>query len=351
MRLFDKNTLSVFEFEKIRWYVEQNCRNASSKRLANALGPIEDRDDCKLQLAQLSEFTSLLRNKAALPDTLFQDFEAECNALAVEGSVLTEKQLINIKVVSSTVNDVIKFFSSKADLFPALQELIGNVYKTDDIIKAIDTIVDETAYVRSSASKELSSIRADLSKKTRESDRKFRQFVNELNKLGWIRENEASFYNNRKVLAVLSEFKRDVKGLIHGSSETGKTTFIEPQETVALNNEIADLQNSEKREVYKLLRKLTYELRPYEVLIKNYHILLTTIDFIRAKAYFAVELNAHLPVIEKDPCIDLQNAVHPLLFLQNKASAKKQYPCLSKWTASSVLLSSAAPMQAVSLSP
>jgi DNA mismatch repair protein MutS2 len=326
MRLFDKNTLSVFEFEKVRKYVEENCRNASSKRLANALGPIDDRDDCKLQLAQLNEFTSLLRNKAALPDTLFQDFEAECNALAVEGSVLTEKQLINIKVVSSTVNDVIKFFSSKADLFPALQELIGNVYKTDDIIKAIDVIVDETAYVRSSASKELSSIRADLSKKTRESDRKFRQFVNELNKLGWIRENEAGFYNGRRVLAVMSEFKRDVKGLIHGSSETGKTTFIEPQDTVALNNEIADLQNSERREVYKLLRKLTNELRPYEVLIKNYHILLTTLDFIRAKAYFAVELNAYLPVIEKDPCIDLHNAVHPLLYLQNKASAKKTIP-------------------------
>lgn len=326
MRLFDKNTLSVFEFEKVRKYVEENCRNASSKRLANGLGPIDDRDDCKLQLAQLNEFTSLLRNKAALPDTLFQDFEAECNALAVEGSVLTEKQLINIKVVSSTVNDVIKFFSSKADLFPALQELIGNVYKTDDIIKAIDVIVDETAYVRSSASKELSSIRADLSKKTRESDRKFRQFVNELNKLGWIRENEAGFYNGRRVLAVLSEFKRDVKGLIHGSSETGKTTFIEPQDTVALNNEIADLQNSERREVYKLLRKLTNELRPYEVLIKNYHILLTTLDFIRAKAYFAVELNAHLPIIEKDPCIDLHNAVHPLLYLQNKASAKKTIP-------------------------
>jgi DNA mismatch repair protein MutS2 len=294
--------------------------------LANGLGPIDDRDDCKLQLAQLNEFTSLLRNKAALPDTLFLDFEAECNALAVEGSVLTEKQLINIKVVSSTVNDVIKFFSSKADLFPALQELIGNVYKTEDIIKAIDVIVDETAYVRSSASKELSSIRADLSKKTRESDRKFRQFVNELNKLGWIRENEAGFYNGRRVLAVLSEFKRDVKGLIHGSSETGKTTFVEPQDTVALNNEIADLQNSERREVYKLLRKLTNELRPYEVLIKNYHILLTTLDFIRAKAYFAVELNAHLPVIEKDPCIDLHNAVHPLLYLQNKASAKKTIP-------------------------
>jgi DNA mismatch repair protein MutS2 len=326
MRLFDKNTLAVFEFEKIRWHVEQHCRNRSSKALANALGPMEDREDCKLQLQQLNEFTSLLRNKAALPDTLFEDFETECNLLTVEGSVLTEKQFLNIKIVSSTVNDVIKFLSSKADLFPALQELIGNVYKTDDIIKTIDVIVDETAYVRSSASRELASIRSDLSKKTRESDRKFRQYVAELNKLGWVRENEASFYNGRRVLAVMSEFKRDVKGLVHGSSDTGKTTFIEPQSTVLLNNEIADLQNAEKREVYKLLRQLTHAIRPFAVLIKNYHILLTTLDFIRAKAYFAVELNAHLPVIEKDPCIELKNAVHPLLFMQNKASGKKTIP-------------------------
>jgi DNA mismatch repair protein MutS2 len=326
MRLFDNNTLTVFEFEKVRKYVEENCRNPSSKKLAQALSPIEDRDDCKLQLAQLNEFTSLLRNKAAIPDTLFIDFEAECNLLEVDGSVLTEKQFINIKVVSATVNDVIRFLTSKADLFPALQELIGNVYKTTDIIKAIDLIVDETGYVRSSASKDLASIRADLSKKTRESDRKFRQFVNELNKLGWIRENEAGFYNGRRVLAVMSEFKRDVKGLVHGSSETGKTTFIEPQETVALNNEIADLQNAERREVFKLLRKLTADIRTFALLIKNYHILLTTIDFIRAKAYFAVDLNASLPVIEKDPCISLEKAVHPLLFLQNKASSKKTIP-------------------------
>lgn len=326
MRLFDKNTLSVFEFEKVRKYVEENCRNASSKALAKALAPIEDREHCKLQLAQLNEFTGLLRNKAAIPDTLFVDFEAECNLLEVDGSVLTEKQFLNIKIVSGTVNDIIRFLSSKADLFPALQELLANVYKTDEIIKAIDAIVDETAYVRSSASKELASIRADLSKKTRESDRKFRQFVNELNKLGWIRENEAGFYNGRRVLAVMSEFKRDVKGLIHGSSETGKTTFIEPQETVALNNEIADLQNSERREVYKLLRQLTRTIHPFATLIKNYHILLTTVDFIRAKAYFAVELNANLPIIDKDPCIELHKAVHPLLFLQNKASGKKTIP-------------------------
>lgn len=326
MRLLDKNTLSVFEFEKIRWHVVENCRNASSKRLANALGPIEDRDACKLELQQLNEFTSLLRNKAAIPDTLFQDFEAECNMLAIEGSVLTEKQVINIKLVSQTVNDVIRFITAKEDLFPALQELIANVYKTTDIIKAIDAIVDETAYVRSSASKDLAHIRTELSKKNREAEKKFKQFVNELNKLGWLRENEANFFNGRRVLPILSEYKRDVKGLVHGSSESGKTTFIEPQDMVLLNNEIADLENEERREVFKLLRQLTRNLRPFALLIQNYHILLTKLDFIRAKAYFCVEINAHHPTIENAACIELHNAVHPLLFLQNKAQNKRTVP-------------------------
>lgn len=326
MKLLDKNTLTVFEFDKLRKLVEENCRNASSKRLAKALAPIEDRDACRLELEQLNEFTGLLRTKAAVPDTLFQDFEQECNMLSIDGSVLTEKQLLNIKLVSITVNDVIRFLSTKADLFPALQLLISNVYKTDDIIKGIDQIIDEMGFVRSSASKELAEIRSELSKKNREADKKFRQLVNQLNKLGWLRENEANFYNGRRVLPILSEFKRDVKGLVHGSSDTGKTTFIEPQDTVLLNNEIAELESAEKREIFRLLRKLTAELRPYALLIKEYHILLTKLDFIRAKAYLCVDMNAHLPTIEKEACISLHNAVHPLLFLQNKAQGKRTVP-------------------------
>jgi DNA mismatch repair protein MutS2 len=326
MKLYDKNTLALFEFEKILELIEQFCRNKSSKRIANQLAPIEDRELCKIALLQLNEFTMLLKNKGNFPDILFQDFEQECNLLEIDGAILSEKQFLNLKSVSSTVNDIVKFLNERNVQFPAMILLINNVYATKEIIQLIEKIVDETAQVRSSASKLLSEIRHDLSSKRRESERKFRQFVNDLNKLGWLRENEENFYNGRRVLAVLAEHKRDVKGLVHGNSETGKTTFIEPQNTVEINNDIAILENDERKEVYRILRELMVNLKPFSLLIKNYHTLLTKLDFIRAKAYFAIEINACHPIIENEPIIELKSAVHPLLFLQNKITKKTTIP-------------------------
>ena len=326
MKLYDKNTLALFEFEKILELIEQFCRNKSSKRIANQLAPIEDRELCKIALFQLNEFTMLLKNKGNFPDILFQDFEQECNLLEIDGAILSEKQFLNLKSVSSTVNDIVKFLNERNVQFPAMILLINNVYATKEIIQLIEKIVDETAQVRSSASKLLSEIRHDLSSKRRESERKFRQFVNDLNKLGWLRENEENFYNGRRVLAVLAEHKRDVKGLVHGNSETGKTTFIEPQNTVEINNDIAILENDERKEVYRILRELMVNLKPFSLLIKNYHTLLTKLDFIRAKAYFAIEINACHPIIENEPIIELKSAVHPLLFLQNKITKKTTIP-------------------------
>lgn len=326
MRIYDNNTYQLFEYDKIRKFIEAHCRNASSKNLAKSLEPIEDRELCKLQLQQLNEYVSLYRNKGYFPDTLFHDFEAECNLLSVAGTILTEKQFMNIKHVSLIVNDVFRFISEREVQFPFMKMLLQDVYVTQDIIKAIEKVIDETAQVRSSASKTLADIRHELSSKRREAERKFRQFINDLNKLGWLRENEENFYNGRRVLAVMAEHKRDVKGIVHGSSDTGKTTFIEPNVTVELNNDIAELEGEERREIFKLLRELTQNLRPFAALIKSYHILLTQLDFLRAKALFALDINAHHPLIENEPSIELYNAVHPILYLQNKEANKKTIP-------------------------
>lgn len=326
MRIYDNNTYQLFEFDKIKKFIEAHCRNASSKRIAKNLEPIEDRELCKIQLQQLHEYVSLYRNKGYFPDILFQDFEPECNLLSVAGTILTEKQFVNIKNVSLIVNDVYRFINEREVQFPFMKLLLQDVYVTQDIVKAIEKIIDETAQVRSSASRTLADIRHELSSKRREAERKFRQFINDLNKLGWLRENEENFYNGRRVLAVMAEHKRDVKGIVHGSSDTGKTSFIEPNVTVELNNDIAELEGEERREIYKLLRELTQNLRPFADLIKNYHVLLTQLDFIRAKALFAIEINGHHPLIENEPCIEVYNAVHPILFLQNKEANKKTIP-------------------------
>ena len=143
----------------------------------------------------------------------------------------------------------------------------------------------------------------------------FDKIVSKLNKQGYLADIEESFLNGRRVLAVFAEQKRMIKGILHGESDSRKTTFIEPEETTELNNAIFSLENEERKEVYKILRKLTQNLSMYAGLLKNYLDIAGEFDFIRAKAKFAVEYNGNYPVVMDKAHVHLIQAYHPLLYL------------------------------------
>ncbi len=326
MDFFPSDTDKQFEFDKIKQLVVQHCRCAPARELAQAIKPVKNVERLMLLLSQCDEYKRIVEHKMHFPDSTFTDLSKEIGLLFIQGSVIGEEQFSNIRSVSDVVNTIIAFLTEKQKQYPSLFKIIESLYITTEIIDAINHIIDVHGEVKSSASKELGEIRRDLSAKRRESDRRFRSFVNDLKKLGWLRDNEENFYNGRRVLSVLAEHKRDVKGLVHGSSDTGKTSFIEPYNTIEINNEIADLEQSEKREVYRLLKQLTDDIRPHKELIKNYQTALTAIDFTRAKALLAIDINGRLPQMEKQPTIKLVKAYHPLLFLQNKQNKKATIP-------------------------
>ncbi|MES2836162.1 MAG: DNA mismatch repair protein MutS [Bacteroidota bacterium] len=322
---FKEDTLKLFDFNQVKLLVENYARTKGSKQLAKSIFPVHRNSAYEL-LQQTAELHSVLLNKNPFPDTLFEDFEAEANLLFIQGSVLTEKQFISIKAAAEISSHITKYLKDREELFPALHLLFSTCLPCPQLIKAIDVIIDEQGSVRSSASKELANIRHDLDSKRREVDRKFRNYINHLKKQGWLRDSEESFYNGRRVLSVVAEHKRDVKGIIHGSSETGRTAFIEPIDNVELNNDIIELEQEEKREVFRILKQLTQDIREHKDLIKNYYVALTHLDFTRAKALVAIDLNACLPKINKQSTIKLVKAYHPLLYLQNKTGNKSTMP-------------------------
>ena len=97
------------------------------------------------------------------------------------------------------------------------------------------------------------------------------KIVSKLNKQGHLAEIEESFMNGRRVLAVFAEQKRTVKGILHGESDSRKTAFVEPEETIELNNQVSELENDERKEVYRILRELTGKLSAYSSLLSIYH--------------------------------------------------------------------------------
>lgn len=326
MNYYPEDLLSVLEFDRICDRIEHHCRCESSRNLAKRLRPVHDKEFLLHLLRQTEEYRLTVANQGYFPDFLFEEFQAEANLLAISGSVLTEQQFSRIRSASSIVNSLLRFLRERSVSFPALIQLVQDIPQTNDIIDLIDTIIDAHAQVKSSASPELQKIRSELISKRKEADKRFRSFINDLKKKGWLRDNEENFYNNRRVLAVPSEYKRELKGIIHGKSESGKTTFIEPESLVELNNEVAELEQDERIEVIRLLRCLTDDLRPHSKLILRYHKALTAMDLIRAKVMLAREMDARLPELLDKPRLRLVRAIHPLLFLQNKQQGKEVVP-------------------------
>lgn len=326
MNVYGNNTASLFEFDKVCERVQSYCRYALSRKLAAEMFPIRDREILYKKLLQLNELKNNFSAGAYFPDTEFEDFSAECNLLQIRGSVLNEKQLSNIRSVNGLMNDIVHYFKTHQSVFPHLSELIAGIDENKKISEAIDEVIDASAEVKNNASELLAEIRSQLVSKRRQADKKFRSYINELKKRGLLRDNEENFHNGRRVLSVLSEFKGEVKGIVHGRSDTGRTTFIEPDDLVELNNDLAELEEDEKREVYRLLKELTAAIAVYAPLILRYHRSLIEIDFMRAKARFAIEVDAHLPVIEKNSMLELKNAFHPLLYLQNKSKSLSIVP-------------------------
>ena len=164
-----------------------------------------------------------------------------------------------------------------------------------------------------------------LFRKRNELRKVFDRIVSKLNKQGYLADIEESFMNGRRVLAVFAEQKRMIKGILHAESDSRKTSFIEPEETTELNNEIFSLEYDETKEVYRILRTLTQQLSIYAALLKTYHDIAGEFDFIRAKAKLAIDIGGNFPLCKDKAHVQLINAYHPLLFYIIKKSISQPF--------------------------
>jgi DNA mismatch repair protein MutS2 len=187
-------------------------------------------------------------------------------------------------------------------------------------------VLDEYGNVKDNASKALAQIRINLARKRAELRKVFDKVVAKWNKSGYVSDIEEAFLNGRRVIAVHAEYKRQVKGILLGESDTRKTSFIEPEETIELNNDVFGLENEENREVYRILRELTKQLSIYAALLKEYHTIIGEYDFIRAKAKLAIDVQGNYPIVEDKAQVNLVQAHHPLLYLYNQRSGKPTVP-------------------------
>lgn len=327
MKLYPESADRQLEFDKIKELLSTHCKSEYGKEKSLGLRIHTKKDFIETDLRQSHEFKQLLENGIYFPNEQSLHISKELKLLSIPGALLSGEELMEIRKLAEVIKNIFRWFDAERKYsYPALSKTIEHTYYEKVIVEMIDDVLDENGQVKDNASEELRTIRTALYRKRMELRRAFEKIISKLNKQGYLADIEESFLNGRRVVAVFAEQKRLVKGILHGESESRRTTFIEPEETIELNNSIYSLESDERGEVYRLLKELTGRLSIYAELLNTYYQITGEYDFIRAKAKLALDLNAEYPLVIDKAHIQLVKAYHPLLYLYNKKANKPTYP-------------------------
>ncbi len=326
MLLYPDHIIQKLEFNKIIDLLEANCISSLGRRRLKELQFVTNIDQIEFALLQTEEMKSVIQFDDYLPTENYFELNEELQTLRIENTALDAEQIHRIRLVMQTIGGIYKFLLAKKEIYPTIASIIKGIAFEKTIEVQIGKILDAQGNIFDHASPELASIRKKIDKKEKEVIQRFRKLASQFGSQNLLADSTESIRNGRKVLAVLAENKRSIKGIIHDESATGKTFFIEPEEIVELNNEIFSLQQEEKREIFRILKKLTDEIRPHRFLIESYLEILAQVDLLRSKAQLAVQLNAIKPRVIHHGDFRLARAFHPLLYLFHKKQKKEIIP-------------------------
>ena len=327
MKLYPESAAVQLEFDKIKALLHEKCRSEYAKEKALQLRIHTRKEFIETELKQTHEYRQLIQNAIYFPNDYVLNLAKELRLLQIEGAMLVGEQLVNFRKLASSMEKIFRWFDAERRVaYPALVLVIEGTYHEKAILSLINDVIDETGNVKDNASPALQDIRMSLYRRRNELRKAFDRIITKLNKQGYLTDIEESFMNGRRVVAVFAEQKRTVKGILHGESESRRTTFIEPEETIELNNQIYELESAEKQEVYRILKELTKRLSVYATLLATYHTIVGEYDFIHAKAQFGISIKGEYPVVHDKALIHLVNASHPLLLLYNLRSGKPTIP-------------------------
>ncbi len=327
MKLYPESAAVQLEFDKVKLLLTEQTRTAYGKEKAEQLRIHTKRQFIELELRQTYQYFLLLSAGQAFTHEQAFNLKRELKLLSIQGAVLTGEVFLLFRKITENIQSIFRWFDDeRMSQCSALYEVIANTQFEKKIIESISKVIDDLGVVKDDASPDLARIRMALYRKRNEQRRSFEKVLNKLQKAGYIADIEESFLNGRRVLAIYAEQKRQVKGILHGESDTRRTSFIEPEETIEINNEIFSLENDERDEEYRVLKQLTADLSIYHPLLHKYVEDLGEFDFIRAKAKVAQQMDAHMPKLSDHSGIQLVKAYHPLLLLYNKKTGKTVIP-------------------------
>src|SRR5688572_13515055 len=305
--------LRALEFDRIVSVVTSFAVTSTGQKRLAQLEPMTDASAVARAQRETTEGTRFLADHPGFPLRAPADLDVIVVALAVEGRALEPLRLFGLADYLESIEQSRAAVLRTGGSFPLLNGLVATVASFRDEIAAVRRKIEPSGEVADHASPALASLRDRLRRQKTRLRTTLDSFLRSRDTAKYLQEQVVTDRNGRRVLMLRAEHRSAIPGIVHGGSTTGATLFVEPMETVEINNEIVELEEQEAEEVRRILLELTDEFRGRPDDLEQTLEVATALDLIQARARFSLMTDAVEPVIATDGRLELRGARHPLL--------------------------------------
>lgn len=315
-------------FDRIRQMVAEHTTNALARQMVDAMDFSTDYDTLRHELRLTEEMRQIVLMESEFPQQDFIDLTPIFTHLRVGNTFIPLEALFDLKLSLRTIRECYYFLTAEEHIqYEALRNVAvevelgygGKASQLNVINSLLGQLIDDHGELYDNASPALAEIRRTKARKAAEVDAQVNSALARAKREGWAPEGaEVTIRDGRPVIPLLTTHRRKMRGLIQDESASHQTAFVEPSEVVELGNDLRELDFDERHEIQRILLTFSDRLRPLLPQLEEAYRFLARIDFLRAKARVAVELNAAVPLLHPEPRIEWLDARHPILYLQKK---------------------------------
>lgn len=319
LTLHPKNVSQKIGFETIRETALRKCYTPYGREELMSLQPSSQLEIVRKQLELSSEWMRMLQSSSAHPLTTLEDLRPVLKKGRAEGTVIPLEDFPVILQNARLARIIRRFFERLEGDYPALRAIVNRLIPLKSLEDTIQGIVTDKGELRDDASRELKSIRGKMNRERNRLRSTIQQVMKQVAKKGMTSDEGATIRNGRMVIPIQAEYKRKVEGFVHDVSSTGQTIYLEPVQALQINNDIRQLEAEEQREIERIIRQLTSEVRRYRDELISNTMQFAELDTIHCKVSVGMDLDGVIPELSEDLTLNLIQARNPNLLLKNRS--------------------------------
>jgi DNA mismatch repair protein MutS2 len=304
------------EFEKVISKIQKYSYSELSSDLFSNITFYTEKFYLEIELKKVLQVKELIEINSFPDLTGLRDIRELIEKSKIKGNIILSDKFLWILIflkISRNVKQVLNAVNkNNYDSYYLVAELANKLFYDKILERHIEMTIDEEGNVKDTASQNLRRIKSEIKHKSDSLRKSLHKILKNISEQDLSRDEIITLRDGRSVIPVKVENKRKVPGIIHSSSASGATVFIEPQETTEINNEITELKYEEWREIEKILTELTAEVSSFYDEMKLNCEILAELDFVYAKAKYAIDVSGNIPEIN-EKTVSLRKAYHPVL--------------------------------------